>query len=237
MRKITCFRSLGVSLGVGLLLLLHPAAFCEDVPTITVSKGDRVNLAVTALTGGEGVAATKTLQNDLALSGFFVLGGANATFTARGSATGGSLQGLVVDHSGSTVLSKFLSAFCADASITSELGLAAATAAIARGFVKGMTLGGGVEPFAVREPLPVIEGIKPSARCTRVDTLRSTCVLSSIPNSLKGGRVTRGIERSVPAVCAVSSAEPCRFLLMSARATGAMCSPSGSREEPVSVQH
>lgn len=77
-----------------------------EVPTITVSKGDRMNLAVTPLDGGEGPIATKTLQNDLTLSGFFVLGGANAVYTARGTAGGGSLQGQVVDHGGSTVLSK-----------------------------------------------------------------------------------------------------------------------------------
>ena len=35
----------------------------EEPPTITVSKGDRINLTVSPLTGGEGAAATKTLQN------------------------------------------------------------------------------------------------------------------------------------------------------------------------------
>jgi TolB protein len=78
----------------------------EELPTITVSKGDRINLIVSPLGGGEGAAATKTLQNDLTLSGFFVLGGVNAVYTARGTASGGSLQGQVVDHSGGTVLSK-----------------------------------------------------------------------------------------------------------------------------------
>jgi TolB protein len=79
--------------------------FAQEPPTITVSKGDRINLTVSPLTGGEGAAATKTLQNDLTLSGYFILSG-NAAYTARGSATGGSLQGQVVDHSGGTVLSK-----------------------------------------------------------------------------------------------------------------------------------
>jgi TolB protein len=87
-------------------LILHPSSFCQDVPTITVSKGNKINLAIAPLNGGEGAAATKTLQNDLTLSGFFVLGGANAAYTARGTASGGSLQGLVVDHGGGTVLSK-----------------------------------------------------------------------------------------------------------------------------------
>lgn len=80
--------------------------FAQDTPTITVSKSDRINLNVTPLSGGEGAVATKTLQNDLTLSGFFVLGGANAVYTASGTASGGSLQGRVVDHRGGTVLAK-----------------------------------------------------------------------------------------------------------------------------------
>src|ERR1041385_4298112 len=78
----------------------------EQLPTITISKGDRINLVVSPLGGSEGAVATKTLQNDLTLSGFFVLGGANAVYTARGTANSGNLQGQVVDHSGGTVLSK-----------------------------------------------------------------------------------------------------------------------------------
>ena len=80
--------------------------FAQETPTITVSKSDRINLNVTPLGGSEGAATTKTLQNDLTLSGFFVLGGADAAYTARGTASGGSLQGRATDHSGGTVLSK-----------------------------------------------------------------------------------------------------------------------------------
>jgi TolB protein len=77
----------------------------EETPTITISKGDKINLTISPLGWSEGAAATKTLQNDLILSGYFTLGG-NAAYTARGSASGGTLQGQVVDHSGGTVLSK-----------------------------------------------------------------------------------------------------------------------------------
>jgi TolB protein len=77
----------------------------QEEPTITISKGDKINLTVTPLGGSEGAAATKVLQNDLALSGYFVLSG-NAAYTARGDASGGSLQGQVVDHADGTVLSK-----------------------------------------------------------------------------------------------------------------------------------
>lgn len=88
------------------ILILSSSIFAEEEPpTITVSKGDKINLTVSALGGGEGTLATKTLQNDLALSGYFILGG-NASYTAKGTASGGSLQGQVVDRSGGTVLSK-----------------------------------------------------------------------------------------------------------------------------------
>lgn len=90
-----------------LLLCLTTAAIAaEDVPTITVSKGDQINLVVSSLAGSDGAAATKMVQNDLALAGYFTLGGANSTYTVRGTASSGSLQGQVVDHSGGTVLSK-----------------------------------------------------------------------------------------------------------------------------------
>ncbi|HJX25088.1 MAG TPA: hypothetical protein VJ252_02950, partial [Chthoniobacterales bacterium] len=81
------------------MLILFSSIFAEEPPTITVSKGDKINLTVSALGGGEGALATKTLQNDLALSGYFILGG-NGSYTARGTAGGGNLQGQVVDRSG-----------------------------------------------------------------------------------------------------------------------------------------
>lgn len=88
------------------ILILTSSIFAEEEPpTITVSKGDKINLTVSTLSGGEGALITKTVQNDLALSGYFILGG-NASYTAKGTASGGSLQGQVVDRSGGTVLSK-----------------------------------------------------------------------------------------------------------------------------------
>src|ERR1700733_1967152 len=86
-------------------LTAGPARAAKDVPTITVSKGDQINLAISPLGCGDGVAATKVVQIDLTLSGYFTLGGTNSTYTARGTASSGSLQGQVVDHSGGTVLS------------------------------------------------------------------------------------------------------------------------------------
>ena len=84
---------------------LSMALFAQEPPTITISKGDRINLTVSPISGGEGAAVTATLQNDLTLSGYFTLTG-SAAYTAHGSANGGNLQGQVVDHGGGTVLSK-----------------------------------------------------------------------------------------------------------------------------------
>ena len=93
-------------LGLCLCLTISTAIAAKNVPTITVSKGDQINLAVSPLGGAEGAPATKVVQNDLALSGYFKLGGADSTYTVRGTASGGSLQGQVVDHGGGTVLAK-----------------------------------------------------------------------------------------------------------------------------------
>jgi len=43
------------------------------VPTITVSKGDQINLAVSPFGGSDGAAATKIVQNDLVLAGYFTV--------------------------------------------------------------------------------------------------------------------------------------------------------------------
>ena len=80
-------------------------AFGQEPPTITISKGDRINLTVSSINGGDGAAITKTLQNDLTLSGYFILSG-NAAYIVRGNAGSGNLQGQVIDHGGGTVLSK-----------------------------------------------------------------------------------------------------------------------------------
>jgi TolB protein len=77
----------------------------EEAPTITVSKGDKIGITIAGLGGGEGAAATKTLQNDLANSGYFTIS-PNSGYVVKGTANGGSLQGQVTDHGGGTVLSK-----------------------------------------------------------------------------------------------------------------------------------
>jgi TolB protein len=109
MRRLSDFRfrsAHAIAVAILFCLTMLPALVAEDVPTITVRKGDQINLAVSALGGSEGAATTKVVQNDLAVSGYFTLEGADSSYTVRGTASGGSLQGQVVDHSGGTVLAK-----------------------------------------------------------------------------------------------------------------------------------
>ncbi len=93
--------------GAALLFCLTRAiVIAEEVPTITVSKGDRINVNVAGLGGSDGATATGIVRKDLTLSGLFNLGGADASYIIKGTTEGGGLQGQVVDHSGGTVLSK-----------------------------------------------------------------------------------------------------------------------------------
>ncbi len=89
------------------LAFLIPAAFAVDAPTITVRKSDAINVAFTNFGGGDGAAVTKVFANDLALAGTLHLEtSGKASFVISGVATGGTLQGQVVDRSNSIVLSK-----------------------------------------------------------------------------------------------------------------------------------
>ena len=44
-----------------------------EAPTITVSKSDKIAIAVGKLDGADGALAAKTLQNDLTMSGYFTV--------------------------------------------------------------------------------------------------------------------------------------------------------------------
>ena len=89
------------------LILLSAGLHAEEAATITIRKGDTTSVALKALGGAEGAAATSVLQNDLQLSGWFGLTPPErATYTIGGTAAGGSLQGQVADQSGKMVLQK-----------------------------------------------------------------------------------------------------------------------------------
>ncbi len=101
------------------LILLSLLALClgtsaahaaeDDVPVITVRKNaGPIDLALNPLGGPDGAAATKTLADDLNLAGAFAMnvGGGSATYTARGQAGGGGLQGTLVDRGGNALVNK-----------------------------------------------------------------------------------------------------------------------------------
>jgi len=90
-----------------LLVFIGVPARAIELPTITVKKAEGVNLAFAGVGGSDGPAVSKVLANDLSLAGWFtIVPAAQAAYTASGTASGGSLQGKVVDHAGTTLLSK-----------------------------------------------------------------------------------------------------------------------------------
>ncbi len=81
-----------------------------ETPTITISKSDKIAIAIGPLGGADGAQAAKILQNDLTLSGCFTLvPAASAGFVIGGTSGGGSLAGSVTDRAGKTVLSESFS--------------------------------------------------------------------------------------------------------------------------------
>jgi TolB protein len=90
-----------------LLFLFALSLHGQEAPTITIRKGETINVALQTLGGSEGPASTKVLQNDLDLSGWFSLSPPErASYTISGSSAGGTLQGQVTDQRGSVVLQK-----------------------------------------------------------------------------------------------------------------------------------
>lgn len=75
----------------------------NEPPTITISKSEKLTLALTGLTGEAG----KVLENDLMMSGYFKLvpGGA-AAYTLATSGGGARLSGTVQDQAGKVVLNR-----------------------------------------------------------------------------------------------------------------------------------
>jgi TolB protein len=90
-----------------LLFLVASCLYGQEAPTITIRKGETTNVALRTLDGTDGPAATKVLQNDLDLSGWFSLTPPErANYLISGSASGGTIQGQVTDQRGGIVLQK-----------------------------------------------------------------------------------------------------------------------------------
>ena len=83
------------------------AISCGQTPTITVSKSDKLAVAVGAIGGSDGAQIAKVLQTDLAMSGYFKMVPATAaTFVVGGTGAAGALNGTVSDRTGKAVLQK-----------------------------------------------------------------------------------------------------------------------------------
>jgi TolB protein len=88
------------------ITLLGVSLQATDAPTITVRKSDALNVAFTGIGGSDGALASKVVQNDLTLAGWFALVQPGlASFTVSGTFAGGILQGKVVKGA-EVVLSK-----------------------------------------------------------------------------------------------------------------------------------
>lgn len=87
--------------------LVFPLALrAAEPPVITVSKSDAIAISVQPVTGADGAAVTKVLQNDLAVSGYFNVTSANsAALIVSGVSSGSGLEGRVLDHSGKAAVS------------------------------------------------------------------------------------------------------------------------------------
>ena len=86
-----------------LLLLASALPLAAEPPVITVSKSDKLAIAVTGLPAAD----AKILENDLAMSGYFsVVPPGSANFVAGGSSAGNSLNGTVTERGGKVALSK-----------------------------------------------------------------------------------------------------------------------------------
>jgi TolB protein len=96
---------------LALLALIHAAPLHgAETPTITISKSDKLSVAIGSISGADSGQVVKILQNDLAMSGYFnFVPAASAGFVVGGASNGGSLAGTVTDRGGKVVLSKTFS--------------------------------------------------------------------------------------------------------------------------------
>jgi TolB protein len=91
---------------LAIFLLTAALTRAAEIPTITISKSDKLAIAVTGLPAAE----AKILENDLAMSGYFSIAPqASAGFVATGTSSATSITGTVTERGGKTALSKTFS--------------------------------------------------------------------------------------------------------------------------------
>jgi len=89
------------------IAILYPSMLPAEETTITVKKSDATSLAIKPFGGADGASVARVVQNDLDLSGLFLLTPAErASFSVGATAGGGSLEGTVTDSRGAVVLKK-----------------------------------------------------------------------------------------------------------------------------------
>jgi TolB protein len=93
----------------GCCVAICMGAMAAETPTITITKSDKLAVAVGSISGGAGGQIAKVIENDLAMSGYFKMApAASATFIVTGKSDG-SLAGAVADRGGKTVLQQTFS--------------------------------------------------------------------------------------------------------------------------------
>lgn len=97
------------------LLFSVLALQAQEPATITIKKGERLDVALQPIGGPEGDAVSRVLRNDLEVLGAFdFVSGAQAGFTIGGNSTPGGLSGSVTDAAGRTVISSNYSGLARD---------------------------------------------------------------------------------------------------------------------------
>jgi TolB protein len=101
-RPLTALAALRVAVfSLALVPLACAVTRAQDTPTITVSKSDMIAISIQPISGPEGGLIARTLQSDLAATGYFTLTSpGNASLLAGGASNGSELDGKVADHGG-----------------------------------------------------------------------------------------------------------------------------------------
>ena len=79
----------------------------QEVPTIDITKSDKIAVGLNTFSGSDGAALAQIVQRDLQLSGAFSVGGPNSgNFQVSASSSGSSLKGSVSERGGKSLLER-----------------------------------------------------------------------------------------------------------------------------------
>ena len=92
---------------LGLTLSANPPLRAQEAPLITITKSDKISLALNAISGAESAVISQTIQKDLQLSGAFSIGTSpTAGYLISGASSGSSLRGLLTERGGRVILER-----------------------------------------------------------------------------------------------------------------------------------